>query len=219
MPCSYETVTRFVKPEGDHQVPFHAFCAICTVEVKACQFCFTRPQYIDTWCQECNNSYDGEGFVPQPAASPRFLCRECDLMEKCAEMYGEWNTEPRNEIIAYSYKPVCSCCPISPSNYKRMPVCEAIIVNRPRTSLWKRKVDAGRAFKEELNFSKNYAEALIVYSSFFSTQLSGTKPLEHEKQEGEEKLSLRQILRGEEFPTNRQFLRAIEKRQAKEASK
>jgi hypothetical protein len=198
MPCSYETVTRFVKPEGDHRVPFHAFCAICTVEVKSYQFCFTHPQ---------------------PAETPRFLCEECDLMERCAVMYGSWNETPRNEIIAYSYKPVCSCCPLSPTNYKRMPLVRPIISNLPPTPFWKRKVEAWRAYREEMEFSKNSAEALIVYASFFSTQLSGTKPLEYEKQSGEQKLSLREILKSNESPTNRQFLRAIIKKQEREKKK
>jgi hypothetical protein len=140
-------------------------------------------------------------------------------MEKCAGMYGGWNETPRNEIIAYSYKPVCACCPISPTNYKRMPLVQPIIRNRPATPFWRRNIDAWRAFREEMEFSKNHAEALIVYSSFFSTQLSGTDPLGHTKQKHEEKLSLREILKGQEFPSNRQFLRAIEKRQAKEKAK
>ncbi len=219
MPCSYETVTRFVKPEGEHRVPFHAFCDICTVEVPACQFCFTRPQSRNTWCVPCHNSYDGTTFQPQPAEKPRFLCQECDLMEKCAGMYGSWNTEPRNEIIGYTYKPVCKCCPLSPTNYKRMPLTQPIIRNLPRTPLWKRRVDAWVAFRKELDFSKNYAEALIVYSSFFSTQLSGTKPLEHEKQEGENRISLRNVLRADDFSTNRQFLNAIIRKQEREKKK
>jgi hypothetical protein len=219
MPCSYEKVTRFVKPEGDHRVPFHAFCAICTVEVKACEICYSRRQSLRGWCVECYNSWGAGDFVPKPAEQPRILCDECDLMEKCAEMYGSWNETPRNEIIGYSYKPVCLCCPLSPSNYKRMPLVTPIVGNLPPTPLWKRKVDAGRAFREEMEFSKNSAEALIVYASFFSTQLSGTAALDHSKQKHEEKLSLREILRGQEFPSNRQFLRAIEKRQAKERAK
>jgi hypothetical protein len=219
MPCSYETVTRFVKPEGEHRVPFHAFCEICTVEVPACQFCFTRPQSLDSWCAPCHNSYNGTTFTPQPAEKPRFLCEECELMERCAEMYGSWNTEPRNEIVAYSYKPVCKCCPLSSTNYKRMPITQPIIVNRPRTPLKKRQTEAWVAYRKELDFSKNQAEALIVYSSFFSSQLSGTLPLEHEKQAGESKLSLREILRGQDFPTNRQFLRAVVKKQEREKRK
>jgi hypothetical protein len=140
-------------------------------------------------------------------------------MKWCAETYGNWNTEPRNEIISYSYKPVCRCCPLSPTNYKRMPLTQPIVVNRPRTSLKKRQTDAWVAFRKELDFSKNYAEALIVYSSFFSTQLSGTKPLTHEKQEGENRISLRNVLRADDFSTNRQFLSAIIRKQEREKRK
>ena len=213
MPHSYKDLIRFVKPEGNHRIPFHAFCDFCGVEVKACTFCYTRPETIHGFCTECYNSYS---FGPQPAEKPEFICRECDLMRFCENAYGRPNypVYPRNEIVGYSYKPVCKCCPVSPTNFKSEPYFQPIITNLPPTPQRKRRTDAWVAFKREMDFSGNSAQALILYSSFFR----GTKPLDHTNQ-NEDKLSLRKILQADERPTNRQFLYAIEKLQAKEKAK
>ena len=170
MSTSFSDVIRIVKPECGHSETFHAFCECCGLEVKPCTFCYTRPEFINSWCRECHNNYiPGIGFTPCPAETPRFLCGECEKWEDLKGIYG-WempSLQSRFEILGYSYKPYCPCCPLSPKNYIRQPYLAPIISNIRPTEEWKRRVDAGCAYRKEKEFSGSKLEAIRLWFSFF----------------------------------------------------
>lgn len=170
MSFSFSDVIRVVKPSCEHKETFHAFCECCGLEVKPCTSCFTRPEYINSWCRECHNNYiPGIGFNPSPAETPRFLCEECQKWEDLKGIYG-WempSLQKRFEIVGYSYKPYCPCCPLSPQNYIRQPYLTPIISNIPPTEELRRMAYAGPAYRRELEFSGDRAEASRLWFSFF----------------------------------------------------
>lgn len=170
MTTSFSDVIRVVKPACEHEETFHAFCECCGLEVKPCTFCFTRPEYINSWCRECHNNYHPlRGFTPCPAETPRFLCGECEKWADLKQMYG-WEMPclyDRFEIVGYTYKPYCKCCPLSTKNYIRQPYVSHIVTNvRPTPELWRRS-HAGQSYSEELKFSGNKMEAIRLWFSFF----------------------------------------------------
>jgi hypothetical protein len=198
-------VVRVGKHEADNT--FHAFCEQCGLVVPHCTFCFTRPEYINSWCRECHNNYDGKTFHPCPSEKPRFLCQECDKWDFLEGVY-EWKRPSpfKNwELYAYSYKPYNARLPLSPGNFIRQPLMEPVISNAPPKPHWKRDANAWQAFKKEKEFSGSAAQALIVYASFFQ----GKEPLNYTKDPEEGRLTLREILRSNERPSNKQFLKAI----------
>lgn len=209
-------VVRVVKPEVSET--FHAFCEQCGLKVPHCTFCFTRPEFIRTWCRECHNNYvPGIGFTPCPAEKPHFLCKECDKWDFLESTYKWRRPSPFLgwELFNYSYKPYDSRLPLSSSNFIRQPQMEPIITNVPPKPHWKRLVNAWNAFQKEKEFSENAAQALIVYASFFQ----GKQPLSYTKDPEEERLTLREILQGNERPSNRQFLKAIIRHERKASRK
>lgn len=170
MSISFADVIRVAKPACEHKETFHAFCECCGLEVKPCTFCFTRPEFINSWCRECYNNYHPiHGFTPYPAETPHFFCGKCEKWNDLKGIYG-WempSLESRFEIVGYTYKPYCKSCPLSPSNYIRQPYVSPIISNiRPTPELW-RTSHAGHAYTEEMKFSGNKVEALQLWFSFF----------------------------------------------------
>lgn len=168
MTTSFSDVIRVVKPEGEHKGTFHAFCECCGLEVKACTFCFTRPEYINSWCAECYNSF-ALTRNPQPAETPHFLCYECKKWKDLEEIY-DWEMPSlyeRFEIVGYKYKPYCMCCPLSPTNYIREPYLKPIVSNIPPTEEIKRRVYAAESLRKEREFSGNELEAITLWFSFF----------------------------------------------------
>ncbi len=170
MSFSFSSLIRIVKPQGEHKGTFHAFCEGCALEVKPCTFCYTRPEFINGWCRECHNSYHpSTGFTPQPAETPRFLCRECEKWEDLEKIYS-WQKptlEERFEIVCYSYKPYCSCCPLSPKNFICFPITTSIISNIPPTPEERRWAMAGSAFLREKEFTGSQLDAIRIWFSFF----------------------------------------------------
>lgn len=207
MSQSWSDFVLVVKPTGAKDT-FHAFCEECGLKVPHCTFCFTRPEYIDSWCRECHNSWDGKTFYPQPAEKPHFTCSECDKWRDLKQIYG-WEKPSifeNWELFAYSYKPYNKNLPVSPTNCIRQPMMEPVISNIPPMPLWKRHVNAWHAFNTEKNFSGNAAQALLVFTSFFI----GKKPLDYSADpEKEERLSMREIQWGDKRPSNTQFLKAV----------
>ncbi len=101
--------------------------------------------------------------------SSRFLCRECEKWNNLKAIYG-WEKptlEERFEIVCYSYKPYCSCCPLSPKNFICEPITRPIASNIPPTDEMWRWRDASRAFLYEKDFSGNHLEAIRIWFSFF----------------------------------------------------
>ncbi len=166
MSHSFSHLVRVVKPEGNHRETFHAFCQGCALEVKPCLRCFTRRENINGLCVHCYNSLD---FTPQPAETPCFLCQECEKWNDLEGMYG-WEKptlEQRFEIVCYSYKPYCACCPLSPKNFICEPIVKPIISNISPTPEMRRWADASQAYAREKEFSGNHLEAIRIWFSFF----------------------------------------------------
>lgn len=174
-PTWFHTVHQTPAKPG-HKVIFHAFCQDCGIEVKACWRCQKRKEYLDGACRVCHNSFAcAQPDDPtDPSVAPMFICERCDQNRTLESMYGPFERELDKEIYNYKYEPVCSCCPLSTSNVSRIPQMENL-ARHPAGMNW-HSVDAQKAFKKELEFSGNYAQALIHYASFFQHRPKGEAP-------------------------------------------
>jgi hypothetical protein len=149
-----------------HKEIFYAFCTDCGIRVEPCWRCKNRKEYLNGACQTCWNSFSSPCPDDMPA-EPFFLCTRCDLNRGLLQVYGYTKSEVNIEIWKYDYKPVCSCCPLSPTNVIRIPrFVELPFHYRENEVSWK-KIHAKEAFQEELKFSGNWAEAMALYSFFF----------------------------------------------------
>lgn len=167
-----------------HPVVFHAFCQDCGREVKACWRCEKRrAEDQGGACRTCWNSF----ACPQPddptdpSVPCMIICEQCDKQRVLMNMYPDWDCwknqdlhDNEKEVWRYNYKAACRCCPLSPTNVVRTPRFVETQFQRP-TEIWNRKADARRAFEEEMKFSGNAAQALLVYSSFFQNRPKDSK--------------------------------------------
>jgi len=161
----------------DHPVVFHAFCQDCGIEVKACWRCQKRKEYLNGACHTCWNSFAcSQPDDPlDPSVAPMFICSRCDLQRKMMGMY-EGYEPPKDdkdmEVYKFTYEPACRCCPMSPDNVCKIPRMVSFSWGKP-SPLYKQQYDARRAFKQEMEFSGNAAEALILYAAFFRNRPPG----------------------------------------------
>ena len=100
-----------------------------------------------------------------------FLCERCSDTRFLVDLWGpNYKRQVDKEIWMYEYEPVCSCCPLSPTNVIRIPRFVELNFHQTPNDVPYKKIHAKRAYEKELEFSGNVAEALILYSHFFQHQ-------------------------------------------------
>lgn len=152
-----------------HRVAFLAFCQDCGCEVEPCCRCEKRKSFMSGHCRVCYNSY----ACPQaddpicPEVEPMFICSECEDNRLSETLWGPIKRVPQKEVFKYAYRSPCYCCKVSSSNFIRIPTFIEIPFHPLVTYTAYKKIHAKEAFRKELEFSGNWAQALLVYSSFF----------------------------------------------------
>ncbi len=149
-----------------HKEVFYAFCMDCGIRVNPCWRCKNRKEYLDGACQICWNSF-ASPCPDDPPADPFFLCSSCEQDRAIFQIYGWTRNEVKIEIWKYDYKPVCACCPLSPTNVIRIPRFVELSYKPTQNELSWKYIHAKEAFQAELKFSGNWAEAMALYTFFF----------------------------------------------------
>lgn len=152
------------------KVVFHAFCADCGNEADVCRRCEKLAVYDLGLCGRCfsyNMPSDSMclGYVraSEEAEKIPFKCSPC-------RSASPWHWEDDKEIVSYDYVQSCFCHELSPTNVIRIARYRSL--GKKHTDPVKRADEALEAYKKELKFSGNHAEALKIYASFYKN----TKP-------------------------------------------
>lgn len=154
-----------------HRLWFHAFCQDCGCEVESCCRCQKRRASMTGHCRICWNSYacpQADDPIHKEIGS-MFLCTDCEDHRLYEQLYGPFKRLPKKEVWKYSYKSPCHCCALSSSNFIRTPKFVEIPFHPLVTYTSYKKINARQALEKELRFSGNWAQALLVYCSFFQT--------------------------------------------------